>query len=337
MPSQETILVHNSPEDEVVASPATQTVPSPRYPLSPLFRPSLIYAESSAELCEALIHIVLGWFSFYQAGYLHRDISIRNVFLCPSPVGQPAFEISSDFRQTATKSVEDLTLLLKRLSVEAGSHELSDIENQMMRVERFVQELGVSTSCSAFLIDSDIAAPWATCLGSEPDSRKRSGNPEFMSRGLLRSIELNSKYLQSPVDDLFSVYWVALWAILNNTHTSGRSDAEVRWRTKIAEGRLARADASVDICGLVELEETSYSPIVQEWSPALDSWFQSLDRLDDGWRRQKARLSRGLKPGDSPGGFYLPLSHYFALRGVADFLEMIKPHYTELRNCLPFT
>ncbi|KAJ3515937.1 hypothetical protein NLJ89_g1435 [Agrocybe chaxingu] len=325
-----------SPEDEDSAPPAMKANSSIQCPLSPQFRHCLVDAKSSAELCEALIHVVLGWFSFYQAGYLHRDISIRSVFFFPSPVEQPAFEISADFRQSATKSFEDLTFLLQSLSLDAGYRRLDDIENQMMRVERLVQELGVSTSCSAFIIDSDMAIPWETCLDSGRNNQKISGNPEFVSSELAESIELSSKYLQSPVDDLFSVYWVALWAILNNTHTSGRSDAEVRWRTKIAKGCLHRADASVKICGLVELEDTSYSPIVQQWSPVLDSWFQSLDRLDQDWRRRKARLSRRLKPDNSPGDFYLPLFHYFALRGVADFLEMIKSHYTELCTCPPF-
>ncbi|CAA7263359.1 unnamed protein product [Cyclocybe aegerita] len=316
MPSQETILVHNSPEDEVVASNATKTIPFTRYPPSPLFRRSLIYAESSAKLCEALIHTVLGWFSFYQAGYLHRDISIRTVFLCPSPAEQRAFEISADFHQTATKSVEDLTLLLKGILVDECSYQLNDIEEKIMRVEQLVQELGVTTTCSAFIIDSDMAIPWETCLDSGRDNQEILGNPEFVSSQFAQSMEDGTKYLQSPVDELFSVYWVALWAILNNIPTSRRSDYEVRWRRKIAEGRWARGDASVNICGLVDPEETSHSPIVQQWSPVLDSWFQSLDRLDKDWRRQEARLSRRLKPENSRGDFYLPPFHHFALRAV---------------------
>ncbi|CAA7263347.1 unnamed protein product [Cyclocybe aegerita] len=308
----------------------------PLCPLSPHVRHSLVDAKSSTELCEALIHVVLGWFSFYQAGYLHRDISIRTVFLCPSPVEQRAFEISADFHQTATKSVEDLTLLLKGVSVDECSYQLNDIEEKIMRVEQLVQELGVTTTCSAFIIDSDMAIPWETCLDSGRDNQEILGNPEFVSSQFAQSMEDGTKYLQSPVDELFSVYWVALWAILNNIPTSRRSDYEVRWRRKIAEGSDARAAASVAICKLVDPEETSHSPIVQQWSPVLKAWSQCLDRLEDDWRLQEARLSRRLKPENSRGDFYLPLFHYFALRGVADFLEMIKPHSTRLYNCPPF-
>ncbi|CAA7263342.1 unnamed protein product [Cyclocybe aegerita] len=306
----------------------------PLCPLSPHVRHSLVDAKSSTELCEALIHVVLGWFSFYQAGYLHRDISIRTVFLCPSPVEQRAFEISADFHQTATKSVEDLTLLLKGVSVDECSYQLNDIEEKIMRVEQLVQELGVTTTCSAFIIDSDMAIPWETCLDSGRDNQEILGNPEFVSSKLAQSIERNSDYLQSPVDDLFSVYWVALWAILNNIPTSRRSDDELWWRKKIAEGRRFRDDASVDICRLSPREWKSQSPIVQQWSPVLDSWFQSLDRLDKDWRRA-ADPPDDVKVENSRD-FYLPLFHYFALRGVADFLEVIKSHYTQLCNYLPF-
>ncbi|KAJ3502472.1 hypothetical protein NLJ89_g8873 [Agrocybe chaxingu] len=182
-----------------------------------------------------------------------------------------------------------------------------------------------------------MATPWATCLGSKPDSQKISGNPEFMSRGLLQSIELNFKYLQSPVDDLFSIYWVALWAILNNVHTE-RSEDELWWRMKITKGYLHRSDASADICKLPlrqwkQLQQ--HSPILQQWSPVLKAWFQSLDRLEDDWRNT-VDPSYDVKPGNSPGEYYLPHFHYFALRGVADFLEMIQPHYTQLRTYPPF-
>ncbi|CAA7263360.1 unnamed protein product [Cyclocybe aegerita] len=296
---------------------------------------SLVEAESSRELCEALIHGVLGWLSTYQAGYLHRDISIGNLLLCPNSVEKSAFKIAADFRQTATKPAQDLTSLFEGLSIDSMPPKLSDLEEQMTRVERLVKELGASTKCIAFVTDGDKAICWASYFqGHNRGSDERSGTSEFMSPRLLESIEDGTRYLQSPVDDLFSVYWVALWAILNNIPTSRRSDYEVRWRRKIAEGSDARAAASVAICRLSPREWKSQSPIVQQWSPVLDSWFQSLDRLDKDWRRA-ADPPDDVKVENSRD-FYLPLFHYFALRGVADFLEMIKPHYTRLRTCLPF-
>ncbi|KAJ3501252.1 hypothetical protein NLJ89_g9423 [Agrocybe chaxingu] len=75
------IHVPSPPSHVAAAGFPPKVIPSIRYPVPPQLRYSLVDAKSSAELCEALIHIVLGWFSFYQAGYLHRDISIRNVFL----------------------------------------------------------------------------------------------------------------------------------------------------------------------------------------------------------------------------------------------------------------
>ncbi|KAJ3515946.1 hypothetical protein NLJ89_g1437 [Agrocybe chaxingu] len=291
---------------------------------------SLVEAKSSRELCEALIHGVLGWLSTYQAGYLHRDISIGNLLLCPDSVVKSDFEIAAEFRKTATESVQDLTSRFENLSTNSLSPKSSELEEQMARVERLVQELGVSTRCIAFVTDGDKAIYWKSYFGdNDRGSKERSGTSEFMSPRLLESIELNSEYLQSPVDDLFSVYWVALWAILNNTHTSGRSDAEVRWRTKIAEGHLQRADASVKICALPLPQWKQHSLILQQWSPVLDTWFQSLDRLQRDWQNT-VDPSYAEKPGISPGEYYLPHFHYFALRGVADFLAMIQPHYTRL-------
>ncbi|CAA7263345.1 unnamed protein product [Cyclocybe aegerita] len=208
---------------------------------------SLVEAESSRELCEALIHGVIG-----------------NLLLCPNSVEKSAFKIAADFRQTATKPAQDLTSLFEGLSIDSMPPKLSDLEEQMTRVERLVKELGASTKCIAFVTDGDKAICWASYFqGHNRGSDERSGTSEFMSPRLLESIEDGTRYLQSPVDDLFSVYWVALWAILNNIPTSRRSDYEVRWRRKIAEGSDARAAASVAICKLVDPEETSHSPIRQ--------------------------------------------------------------------------
>ena len=142
------------------------------------------------------------------------------------------------------------------------------------------------------------------------------GTPEFMSRALRKALDFNDPYMQSPVDDMHSFFWVAYWAVL---HPSGlQTEKELRLRRRI-EGTLDVRQAAVE--GLLKASyDPAYSALLRTMAPLLQDWHASLRILSQDF----CRTLLGLKELDSR--LLRLLFHRFAYRGMTDFVDLLAKH-----------
>ena len=140
-----------------------------------------------------------------------------------------------------------------------------------------------------------------------------------MSRALFRA---KRGYLHSPVDDLESFFWVAVWsAFFNKGSTKGYSDEENGIRDDLFGRR--KNDAMADVLNLKP--QGSHSDIIHRFQPTLREWWMKVRHRDEVWFEQ---VLSG-EPDGADGSYYLPHFHRFALEGVVDVLEVLEKHWND--------
>ncbi|KAF7330801.1 hypothetical protein MVEN_02419300 [Mycena venus] len=288
---------------------------------------SLTEAKSANELCMALVHALLGWFSYYQSGYIQRDISVGNVLLVMGEaVSVKPFSVDEGL--LTPLSVSSLDATPSCMSIE--NSEPVQIAKDIMGL---VDRLEVATRFTAFATDGDMAADWRTYF-SDVRSQIKSGTPEFMSVELHRAMNEDRDYVHSPVDDIQSFFWLAAWAVLFNVNSRERSDVEVKWRRNLASGTVAaKSDFVVELitCDL----DDGHSVLGTQVLPLLMLWWQKQQILAGDWQRSVAAKARKLQEKADIPNFYLQHLHSYALRGVKEFLELIVQHQQVLLSYGP--
>jgi len=140
-----------------------------------------------------------------------------------------------------------------------------------------------------------------------------------MSRALLGA---KGGYLHSPVDDLESFFWVAVWSVFfNKGNAKERSDEEKGIRDDLVGGR--KDDAMRDIVKLKR--HGNNSDITYRFQPTLREWWVKVRHRDEVWSEQVLDC----EPGGADEGYYLPHFHRFALEGVVDVLEVLENRWDD--------
>ncbi|TDL23488.1 hypothetical protein BD410DRAFT_787339 [Rickenella mellea] len=297
-----------------------EPAPQPRVLINLLLRTigrSLLTAPSTSVLFEAVIHAHLGWLNAYQAGFLHRDISVGNVLYLDNTNSEKSktFALTPGFLD-ASKSVEDEVagLLLKLdatkiaqeltglslvgTEVQAAEEVLDEARVQAGQILKEAQDLMATLSSLlgnademsflGFICDGDLAEDWRELFNdffATTPLCDRSGTFEFMSDSLLRS---RVDYLQAPMDDLESFFHMTVWAVLwNHYAVDSSSELEEEWRAAITGQHIARRGATI---ALIETDFTSisvraegFSSIVIQAIPVLADWKTSLRELRKDW------------------------------------------------------
>ncbi|KAJ6567315.1 hypothetical protein DFH09DRAFT_1034482, partial [Mycena vulgaris] len=136
---------------------------------------SLTNAESSSELCLALIHGLLGYLSIYQTGFMHRDISIGNVLLAEksAPKSQPApFNIQGRML-TAVWPLPGESSGSTSVAAVLDGMTIGDADQSLAQIAQDIKEIAAKlscktgTECTAFVTDGDMAAEWTTYFDDE--------------------------------------------------------------------------------------------------------------------------------------------------------------------------
>ncbi|KAJ6608681.1 hypothetical protein B0H10DRAFT_2194250 [Mycena sp. CBHHK59/15] len=305
-----------------------RTMCSARYtqPGTPLFR-----AKSSSELCMALVHAVLGWLSLYQSGFMHRDINVENVLLTEGVCSKP-FDIAEDILTAAwlpaSLEVDPIASTLNDTKVQESGE--SPVRQTAEEIKALLKQLQVSAKYTAFITDSDLVTDWRTYFDNEHNLKTRTGIPEFMSLSLQSAVYKGLFYLRSPVDDIQSFFWLALWAVLFNIHQSKRSRIEVVWQKNLDNAQQKSKSSLPGNVSNTILDECS--PISQELLPLLIKWWRYQEDLRDEWTSKVIRSANNDKSSD----FYLYHFHLYALRGVRDFLRIVDEHHDHLKQFQPF-
>ncbi|KAF8308290.1 uncharacterized protein EI90DRAFT_1861699 [Cantharellus anzutake] len=254
---------------------------------------SLEYCDTAWDLCICLAHAMLGWLSTYQCGYMQRDVSIGNVLKLTQPIKTAPFNINKlhefhDAIMRDNKSVGELSDAVRdkvmALDLEGGIHdsktaqEAKDEVRKVMSAAEALQggiaELGLSvdaTECWAIISDGDLASYIPTYLTRTVTAESISGTYEFMSPGVHLAIEKKTPYLHSPLDEMFSFFYVALWATFWNIE-KGHTPDEDLWRDGL---RSKERDARVVGLLVERFTEASqtYAPIAAGMLPVLGDWW----------------------------------------------------------------
>ena len=137
-----------------------------------------------------------------------------------------------------------------------------------------------------------------------------------MSRALLHT---KGKYLHSPVDDLESFFWVAVWSVFFN-QTSGESwEAEEQVRQALLNNEKDTA------MGRFQLLTTNQerNVVTRFFQNVIDDWWLIVWNNDKRWRQAVTyRPPEGAKD-----QYYLPHFHRFALQGVLDVLGVLQDYW----------
>ncbi|KAJ7364142.1 hypothetical protein DFH08DRAFT_267247 [Mycena albidolilacea] len=146
----------------------------------------------------------------------------------------------------------------------------------------------------------DMAAKWETYFDSSHNIETRSGTPEFMSIGLHRAMTDGTEYLQSPVDDIESFFWLACWAVLFNNHNEKRSTKEIQWQKYLRSADYKSARSLSKLMLVTDLARPSTIKERRERSPILTEFHPLLKTC---WRRYHPTT------GNSSSSITLTLSH----------------------------
>ncbi|KAG7094151.1 hypothetical protein E1B28_007763 [Marasmius oreades] len=229
-------------------------------------------------LLESVSHALLGWLVYYQNSFMHPDVSIGNVLRLEPGPAMKTIDIIDPF------SVTDASL---------KEHE----------------QLGISSECKGILIDGDMATNWKIYLDKDHDSHSPSGTDGFMSMDLLWAFEDGLEYLQSPVDDIHSFFWI-----------SGRK----RW--------AERAAVKEDIARLFFSFTHPRSPIAEQPNSFLSQWLSQNEALQDDWY-----LARNSADLHDKKEWYITHFDLFAYRGVCETWRLILQHREESDHSKPPT
>ena len=138
-----------------------------------------------------------------------------------------------------------------------------------------------------------------------------------MSRALLYA---KKGYLHSPVDDLESFFWVAIWSVFfNKDHAKELSDEEKSIRDRLVEGSK---DIAINSYSELVFDATT-SDIARRFQSVLYDWWMKVRDRTTTWSRKVLRDA----PDNADGKYYLPHFHRFALEGVVDVLQVLANHW----------
>ncbi|KAJ7163777.1 hypothetical protein C8R43DRAFT_252680 [Mycena crocata] len=327
---------------------------APRLIYSPTFiqigRP-LIHAESFHELCMALVDALLGWLSLHQSGFVHRDISIANVLLTDSEHVSHRSKMLSGARIYPVQKNNNTDP--QESSGHPGSVSPAQISDEISALIAKLPNDHERKYAAAFVVDGDMALDWRTKTTNICTPLARSvvspgfvhvylaelrlkGTPEFMSLDLHEALHDSSpSYLHSPIDDIESFFWLALWAALFNTNINSSQDpteVEKAWRRdlggadfllKLAISRkLRKMDLDSDDFAL------KHSAILGRLLPLLQKWWIRQEALAEKWRATVKTVKKNEECRRSQ--FYSYHFRIFALQGVRDFLRLVVDEIDEL-------
>ncbi|THV01940.1 hypothetical protein K435DRAFT_717872 [Dendrothele bispora CBS 962.96] len=321
---------------------------------------SLEECDSAWDLCECLLQASFGWLSYYVRGYLHRDISVGNILKIKNgPRQRDPFSTrsvksvldldkkevdtsgsnTSDLSETLPDGVsrldiggdrfwEDLTSSLEEQkssddqAAAAKYKQQKAIVDMARELEDVAQDLGVTTECKAFLSDCDMSAQLEGYFDRSEHGGSLSGTAEFMNKPLREAIEDKSHYLQSPVDDMHSLFWTALWCTLFNVKQPERSPAEEKWRRKL-QGTVDERDSAMNDV-LENGTEEEHSSILRDMTPLFKDWRNDLLEINSEWKAAWRTVEKG------QADEKLLVFHYFAFQGILGFTQLVKKHKARL-------
>lgn len=153
------------------------------------------------------------------------------------------------------------------------------------------------------------------------------GTDEFMSDDMLEAAKLDMPYLQSPVDDLWSFYYVAQWAaVFNNTNFPGDTPVPIKLaelRRLIAGSQADRALGTRKVTRPA-LDQIEYGQFLADSYCILREWEFKLNQLTADWSTTKFdHLTADLYDK------CYPCFRNFTDRGVLELIQLAQQHFPD--------
>lgn len=142
-----------------------------------------------------------------------------------------------------------------------------------------------------------------------------------MSFQLRTAMEMNESYMQSPVDDMESMFWTMVWAATFNIKHSLPTDRENVLKAKLRGNLDARTGAEKLLIGIKS--NGNYNPILSAIAPLLRDWSGSLEKMTSEWMSDWEAVETATDKS--------LLFHRYAYRGVLDFLTIVGSRRQELQ------
>ncbi|KAF7316184.1 hypothetical protein MIND_00136600 [Mycena indigotica] len=278
--------------------------------LSDLKGRSLVLCESPSSLFTSVLHVMLGWLSMFQNGFLHRDPSIGNLLALEAAEEMPPFEID-DALLKGNKSLEEIETSLTQLEPKDHDH-----KPQAERIRKFMQVLAVGTKSSAVAIDGDNAVKWHEFNAARNVSR--SGTIEFMSPELVTVFASKKPYLHSPVDDLYAHFYVTQWAAVFHPTPKGE-------RLEVLRNQLSTNNSKDGVKATVmtlrpaPADIRNYGGFLCKCASLFDLWDAKLRKL---WPDYRAAFEE-VNQIENNEELLRSLFMTYAYRGVADYMEVL--------------
>ncbi|KAJ7223091.1 hypothetical protein GGX14DRAFT_657162 [Mycena pura] len=275
---------------------------------------TLEQCASAQDLCESILHALLGWLAAYERGWLHLDPSIGNILrLCqdrPQSWG------------THTKPVEDLA---KSTHLDTrDSQRASEVEEALFRC-------GKPRVCKAILSDFDRSVYLSDYFAADhSDARVLSGTFEFMSVRSRRAFKDSKPYLQSPLDDLWAFFHSTVWATLFHAHRPSidvlpMSRLEMDWQLHLGSPMIYMREGVIwDIIG-ANYFYGDFPPMLRAMAPFFKNWITALEQMEADWRLRQHNARTAAR-----GGIGIPDFNHLAYSGVLDYVHIFTNHRERL-------
>jgi hypothetical protein len=171
--------------------------------------------------------------------------------------------------------------------------------------------------------------------GNLTDTTSMQGTYEFMSPGLVNTLQDPQPYLHSPVDDLESFYYTAQWATAFNDGATGSKHDGKRinnFRSLITSTHRDRVILMVEreLATLTIQEEKEYGPFFASSVTLLSPWVKTLSSLRSDWKVLMKQVEL-LNDEDREKRLGLEFLIY-GYRGVKEYFELIYEHRASLQG-----
>ncbi|KLO14918.1 hypothetical protein SCHPADRAFT_996286 [Schizopora paradoxa] len=300
---------------------------------------TLEFCESAWDLCECVLHAMLGYIASLNSGFMQQDVSIGNYLKLKFPVIMKPFttnkqtELLDAFmnpqhisnRIEVRDKVEELRAYEETVGEDEVARFLQEVIHEATILQKNVSEkFKHSQVCKIIISDGDLATYVPAHFSTAHSKVDLSGTYEFMSMKLANAADQGRSYLRTPLDDMFSFYYVTLWATISNPSFGERTVQEKTWTKQFISG--ARENVVQDFRHLSsDTRLSTYSPLVQAMHLVLRDWRKELDSIEDDMYdgRQQGVPSSSLVAFD-----------LYAYRAVNAFLNVLVKHLDKISEDL---
>lgn len=154
---------------------------------------------------------------------------------------------------------------------------------------------------------------------------RSKGTFEFMSNTARRAYEDPSPnrdpYLQTPVDDMESFLWVAIWVALYNktVEVAKLPLIERQWRRSISSDTTSREGVATEVGNPIHrLRGEKFNKILKDMGEFLGEWYEEAKKVRYEWTKLSLEIEHGIVTGDIPLILHFD---YFAYKAALAFLK----------------